>query len=336
MQIRKATVSLFAGVLGISLFLTAGYGGSAGSLSDLDYSDSSNWISLPSVERQTGSVHDVDVFYVYPTVSSNPKGYMDITSDDERALAEGIFAAQASVYEASADVFAPYYRQMTTRVKMDGYLLATDTPEFKRGAADVEDAFDYYMMHLNRGRPFIIAGHSQGTMALIELIKKRFGDDASLRERLVAAYLIGYTVTDADLEAAGLTAAERADDTGVVITYNTQSTASVRGPMLMEGAHCINPLNWMTDGTYASGSDNQGARFYNDQTGELLREEENYCDARINVETGALMATIPSEDRVSLEFGPYSPGVYHRYDYAFWYRNLEENVKVRIEAFLER
>lgn len=336
MQIRKTTAFLFAGVLGISLFLIAGCGGSASSLSDLDYSDSSNWVSLPSAERQTRAAHDVDVFYVYPTVSSNPGGTMDITSDDERALAEGIFAAQASVYEASADVFAPYYRQMSTRVNMEGYLLATDTPEFKRGAGDVEDAFDYYVTHLNRGRPFIIAGHSQGTMALIELIKNRFGDDETLRERLVAAYLIGYTVTDADLAAAGLTAAERADDTGVVITYNTQSTASVRGPMLMEGAHCINPLNWMTDGTYASSADNQGARFYNDQTGEFLRAEDNYCDAQINVETGALMTIIPSGDQMSLEFGPYSPGVYHRYDYAFWYRNLEENVKVRIEAYLSQ
>ena len=336
MQIRTTTVFLLAGMLGLSLLFTAGCSGSTISLADLDYSDAGNWISLPSANGRTEQPHDVDVFYVYPTVSSNADGCMDITSDDERALARGIFAAQASVYETSADVFAPYYRQMSTGVNMEGYSLATDTPEFKPGAADVEDAFDYYMAHLNQGRPFIIAGHSQGTMALIELIKNRFGEDESLRNLLVAAYLIGYTVTDADLEAAGLTAAQRADDTGVVITYNTQSPTSEGGPMLMEEAHCINPLNWKTDGTYAASADNLGARFYNDQTGEFLREEDNYCDAQINVETGALMTDIPSEDKVSLVFGPYTPGVYHRYDYAFWYRNLEENVKVRIGAFLAR
>ncbi|WP_281175395.1 DUF3089 domain-containing protein [Methanogenium cariaci] len=196
----------------------------------------------------------------------------------------------------------------------------------------MEKAFEYYIDNLNEGRPFIIAGHSQGTMALIELIKNRFGDDESLRNRMVAAYLIGYTVTDADLAAANLTAAERADDTGVVVTYNTQSPTSVGGPMLMEGAHCINPpLNWKTNDTYAPKSENLGARIYNDSTGELLREVDNYCDAQINLTTGALTTTIPEGEE--LDIGPYSEGVYHRYDYAFWYRNLEQNVGDRIQAF---
>lgn len=293
-----------------------------------DYADSYYWLTLPSVQKE------VDVFYVYPTVSSSPDGFMDITSDDERALAQGIFDAQASVYTSHANVFAPLYRQMSTQVTMAPDMLATDTEEFKRGAVDVQNAFEYYITNLNEGRPFIIAGHSQGTMALIELIKNRFGDDEDLRNRLVAAYLIGYTVTDADLEAAGLTAAEGADDTGVVITYNTQSVTSVGGPMLMAGAHCINPLNWKTDDTYAPASENLGSRFYNDSTGEFLREVQHYCDAEINAETGALMTTIPEGEE--LDIGAYPEGVYHRYDYAFWYRNLEKNVGDRIDAYLNQ
>jgi len=293
---------------------------------DPNYADSYYWLSLPSADKE------VDVFYVYPTVSSNATGFMDVTSGEERALAQGIFAAQASVYESNANVFAPYYRQMSTQVAVEPGMLATDTDEFKRGAVDVERAFDYYIDNLNEGRPFIIAGHSQGTMALIEVIKNRFGDDADLRDRLVAAYLIGYTVTDADLEAAGLTAAEGANDTGVVVTYNTQSPTSAGGPMLMAGAHCINPLTWTTDDTYAPASMNLGARFYNDSTGEFLREVDHYCDAQINPETGALMTTIPEGE--DLDIGPYSEGVYHRYDYAFWYRNLEQNVGDRIDAYL--
>lgn len=295
---------------------------------DPDYADPYYWLSLPSADKP------VDVFYVYPTVSSNATGFMDVTSGEERALAQGIFAAQASVYGPNANVFAPYYRQMSTQVAVEPGMLATDTAEFKRGAVDVERAFDYYIDNLNDGRPFIIAGHSQGTMALIEVIKNRFGDDADLRDRLVAAYLIGYTVTDADLEAAGLTAAQGANDTGVVVTYNTQSPTSAGGPMLMAGAHCINPLTWTTDDAYAPASMNLGARFYNDSTGEFLREVEHYCDARIDPETGALTTTIPEGE--DLDIGPYSEGVYHRYDYAFWYRNLEQNVGDRIAAYLNR
>ncbi|EJG08210.1 DNA repair and recombination protein RadA [Methanofollis liminatans DSM 4140] len=300
--------------------------GAVDPVQDPDYADPYYWLSLPSADKP------VDVFYVYPTVSSNATGFMDVNSVNERALAQGIFAAQASVYEPNANVFSPYYRQMSTQVAVEPGMLATDTAEFKRGAVDVERAFDYYIEHLNEGRPFIIAGHSQGTMALIELIKNRFGDDADLRSRLVAAYLIGYTVTDADLAAAGLTAAQGANDTGVVVTYNTQSPTSAGGPMLMAGAHCINPLTWTTDDAYAPASENLGARFYNDTTGEFLREVEHYCDARIDPETGALTTTIPEGE--DLDIGPYSEGVYHRYDYAFWYRNLEQNVGDRIDAYL--
>ncbi|MBP2132174.1 hypothetical protein J2128_000095 [Methanomicrobium sp. W14] len=294
--------------------------------SEVDYSDPYNWLSLPAVDKE------VDVFYVYPTVSSNSSGSMLISDDTDRALAQGILEAQASVYETSANVFAPYYRQMSTGVTMSGSGLATDTDEFKRGAKDVEAAFDYYIDNLNNGRPFIIAGHSQGTMALIELIKNRFGDDPKLRDRLVAAYLIGYTVTDDDLSKANLTAASGANDTGVVITYNTQSPSSVGGPMLMAGAHCINPLNWKTDPTYADASENLGAVFYNDSTGEFLREVANYSDAQINMTSGALMTNIPKGEE--LDIGSYPEGVYHRYDYAFWYRNLEQNVGDRIQAYL--
>lgn len=294
----------------------------------VDYGSADNWVSLPSATK------DVDVFYVYPTVSSNATGSMDISDPGERLLASGIFDAQASVFESAANVFAPYYRQMSTNVDMSGGGLATDTREFKQGAVDVQDAFEYYIQNLNNNRPFIIAGHSQGTMALIELIKNLFGIDAELRNRLVAAYLIGYTVTDADLSEAGLTAAQNATDVGVVITYNTQSVTSAGGPMLMDGAHCINPLNWKSDSTPADTTLNLGAVFFNDQTGEFIREQNHYCGAQIDMITKALTTTIPEGE--DLEIGPYSEGVYHRFDYSFWYRNLQQNVSDRIDSYFSK
>ena len=292
----------------------------------LNYNDDYNWASLPTISK------DVDVFYVYPTVSRNVTGSMDITNDEERDLVYGIIKSQASVFENYTNVFVPFYRQMSTKVQMSESGLATDTEEFKQGTADVENAFEYYIQNLNDNRPFIIAGHSQGTMALIELIKNRFGDDEVLRNRLVAAYLIGYTVTDSDLSESGLTATQNATDLGVVITYNTQSVTSTGGPMLLAGAHCINPLNWSTDGIYVDSTENRGAVFFNDQTGEFEREVFNYCGAQIDTETGALTTTIP--DAKYIDIGPYNEGVYHRYDYAFWYRNLQKNVDDRISAYL--
>ena len=294
----------------------------------LDYKKASSWVSQAKSPDKP-----VDVFYVYPTISSNPSGTMDITNDEEHALAQGIFVAQATVFGEHANVFAPYYRQMSTEARPDDpNALATSVKEFVFGVADVENAFKYYIENLNDGRPFILAGHSQGTMALIEVIKTPYFNDENLTNRLVAAYLIGYTITDADLEMAGITAAHGADDIGVVVTFNTQSVTSVGGPMLLPGAHCINPLNWKTDNSVASASENFGARFYNNDTGEFLREVDEYCSAQIDTETGALITTIPEGEE--LDIGPYTEGVYHRYDYTFWYRNLQKNVGDRINAFL--
>lgn len=296
--------------------------------SKVDYSNANNWISMPDITKA------VDVFYVYPTISSNESGIMDINNSSERDLAKGIFKAQASVFENSTNIFAPYYRQMSTKVKMPkaANMLATDTKEFKIGADDVVDAFDYYINNLNNNRPFIIAGHSQGTMALIELIKNKFGTSETLRNKLVAAYLIGYTVTDSDLKQSGLKAAQKEDDCGVIITYNTQSTTSKGGPMLLPGAHCINPLNWKTDTSFAEKSLNKGAIFFNDATGEKKREIENYCCAQIDPISKALTTNIVD----TLNIGPYSEGVYHRYDYSFWYKNLAENVQKRIDTYLNQ
>ncbi len=79
--------------------------------------------------------------------------------------------------------------------------------------------------------------------------------------------------------------------------------------------------------------ENLGARFYDFETGEFLREVIHYRDARIDIKTGALMTTIPEGE--VLDIGPYfPPGVYHMFDYAFWYRNLKQNVGDRINAYL--
>lgn len=297
----------------------------------INYADQYNWVSLPHALKL------VDVFYVYPTVSGNETGTMDITNEDERALAEGIFQSQATVFQEDANIFAPYYRQMSTACTSDDpNMKPTDIPEFKLGLADVTAAFEYFLENLNEDRPFIIAGHSQGSMAVLEILKDKFGNDETLCDRLIAAYVIGWSVTDEDLQEAGIPLAQGPDDVGVIITYNTQSRTSAGGPMLLPGAHCINPLNWSTDATVAPATENKGAMLYNNDTGELIREVDEYCDAEIKTSSGGLMTTIPQADADTLVFGDYEEGVYHRYDYAFWYRNLQENVGVRINAYLNK
>ncbi len=295
-----------------------------------DYSKNENWLDIPySIEKW------VDVFYVYPTVSSNPSGSMDITDENERSLAQGIYNAQASIFEGTANIFAPYYRQMSTMVSIpeDSDIIATDTEEFQIGAADVINAFEDYMKNRNNGRAFILAGHSQGTMALIEVIKNSIAANADLRKRMIVAYLIGYTITEQDLRDFKINFAKGETDSNCIVSYNTQAVNSGGGPMLLDSAKCINPLNWKIDETEANNTENLGARFYNDSTGDFLLEMKNVCGARVNSRNGAL-EIIPRKD-IKLSEIPYGDGVYHRFDYALFYRNIEKNVKIRCESYLK-
>jgi len=192
--------------------------------------------------------------------------------------------------------------------------------------------------HLNPDRPFLIAGHSQGTMALIHLMRKRF-DDPDLQQRLVAAYLIGYSVPMRDLsQYPWMRPATGRTDTGVIISYNTEGPDAGPSPVLYPGpVILINPLNWMTDATPAGPELNLGARFFNDTNGTLIEEIPHFAGAYIDEDKSVLIVTdmkTPKSDKIDLvNLGRWSDRVYHRFDYAFFFNNLTENVRRRIVAY---
>ncbi len=320
-------------LLGVFFMAITGFADS----SSPDYSENFAWLSKPD-----GAERPVDVFYVYPTIYVGKKPQnMDISRKDLRKSAEGLLVAQAGVYSPYANVFAPFYRQQSAATQSmepnNGGRNAFEDPIFRTGYSDVERAFDYYIEHLNPDRPFLLAGHSQGSMVVIELMRRRM-EDPQLQKRLVAAYAIGYTVKKDDLEQYPQMKLARGEtDTGVIITYNTQGPEAEGSPVLLDGAVAINPLNWKTDGTPADREKNMQAIFFNDSTGEILEEIPHFCGAYIDTKTGALIATdIQTPEKVDLvDMGRWPKQVYHRFDYAFFYENLKENVKKRIHAYLE-
>ncbi len=169
-------------------------------------------------------------------------------------------------------------------------------------------------------------------MVLLDLLFRRFYDEG-LQDRLVAAYIIGYSVTKEDIEKYPyLNFAQTSDDTGVIISYNTQAPGATGSPVLLEDALCINPLNWKTDNTPADRSMNLGAVFFEQNSDKIEREVPNYTGAQINTSTGALNTTPPDH----FDAGFFPEGVYHKYDYTFWYRNLQKNVEDRIKAYFKK
>lgn len=291
-----------------------------------DYSKDISWASKPVNPQKS-----VDVFYVYPTIypEVSPKN-MDVFNKALRADVQGLLRAQAGVFSGSANLFAPYYRQVTFACLDHNQDMMLNS-YFRIGADDVHRAFDYYLNFLNNGRPFILAAHSQGSVVLLDLMRSRF-KNPELQNKLVAAYLIGYSVTDKDLKNyPWIKPAQKADDIGVVISWNTQAPGATGSPVLYPGAICINPLSWTTDETPADKSLNLGAVFFDDLKGSAIREVPHYTGARVDKRTGALITTPPDK----MEIGHFPKGVLHKFDYAFWYRNIEKNVQDRINSYFK-
>ncbi len=159
---------------------------------------------------------------------------------------------------------------------------------FDLGQQDLVHAFDYFRKHFNKGeRPIILAAHSQGSVRVVELSKAGEllkGDTESLK-KLVAAYVIGYSITPADLEQNPMMKiGENATETGCFITYNTISDAEGKekqGPTIIPETFVVNPLSWKTDTTFVPASENIEAVFFKHEHPESPDSYPNFAAARI-------------------------------------------------------
>ena len=203
-----------------------------------DYSDTTQWYIA-----DRGAA--VDVFYVVSTECSDYGNYhyADTRNDSIRALLYGEMVGVDQLLAGELNYYSPYYRQETMETYTADSLIDARMP---LAYGDVRKAFDYYLEHYNQGRPFILAGFSQGAMAVVDLLKAM---DDSTYSRLVAAYVIGYKVTDTN---AHIHPAQDSADLGVTICYNSVRDNSCAVPQLSDGnLVAINPVNWRTDATPA-------------------------------------------------------------------------------------
>ena len=297
----------------------------------IDYANADNWLSAEDAGK------DVDVVYFYPTtfskVSDDAPDVADITDESMRSGAQRELKNQASVFIEDCNIYAPFYRQVNAAYALT--LSDEEADDLLRYSAsqDPSAALDYYFENYNNGKPFILAGHSQGSQILTMILSDYMKEHPEHYKNMIAAYVIGYSVTDKYLAAnPHLKFAEGADDTGVIISYNTEGPANKdqHNAVVTDGAISIDPINWKKDDTYASKEENLGSLNID---GEI---EKNLADAKIDLERGVVVcetadsAVYAIPEAAHALFGPES---YHGQDYGFYYMNLRENAKVRIEAF---
>lgn len=208
-----------------------------------DYGDTTQWYIA-----DRGA--EVDVFYIVSTecgdytFDGKTMHYADTYNDSIRKLLYGEMVGVDKLLASELNYYSPYYRQVTMQTYTDDSLIDARMP---LAYGDVRKAFDYYLEHYNNGRPFILAGFSQGAMAVVDLLNEM---DDNAYSRLVAAYVIGYKVTDTN---AHIRPAKDSADLGVTICYNSVRDNDCAIPLLSDGNHvAINPVNWRTDATPAT------------------------------------------------------------------------------------
>lgn len=308
-----------------------------------DYASTNHWLYLPSATDLP-----VDVFYLYPTAySKEADSDPDICKIDNSTMctnAQSAFDRQATAFETVGNIYAPYYRQADAACCLS--LSEEDKDKLLSGEpkSDVIAAFDYYIKHYNDGRPFILAGHSQGSNMLLYLLSDYMKENPEVYGRMIAAYVIGYSVTgDYLAQNPHLKFAEGADDTGVIISYNTQaSTIDGKNPVILDGALVINPITWTRSDTTADASENLGSILLNPD-GSVVKDENgdfkqvmDFADATIDSENGVLICSTVDVDTWAPGNAVFPKGVFHSFDYPFYYYNIRENATVRAEAFLNR
>ena len=317
---------LILSALCIAALLTAGCGSKE---ARVDYSLPENWAYFGE-----GDEKEADLFLVCPTVDMKDEYNMSLDDEDTKASFLGALNMERGIYEDSARLYAPYYAQAAMKIYS---LDSTEQEQYLEYAyEDVSAAFSYYLEKENDGRPIILAGFSQGADMCYRLMEEYFDDD-ELKEQLVAVYAIGWPLTEEmTREYPQLVAAQGETDTGVVISFECESEDVNESFIVPADTKMlsINPLNWKTDGTVALKEENKGACFTNYEGG-IKSEVVGLCGAYIDETRGTLKVT----DISAADYPPVVPnlpeGEYHVYDYQFFFRNLQENVAVRLQSYLE-
>ena len=309
----------------------------------LDYSDKANWCKMPPITKE------VDTFYVYATeyiMGSMEEGAPDYADMDNAEMlegAEGEYLLHATAYADSTNVFMPFYRQVGLRHagevwKRDGVF---DAALIGMPYGDIVAALDYYFEHYNNGRPFIIAGHSQGSAIVKMVLKKYFAEHPDYYKRMVAAYPIGYAFTKDEFKAyPHMKFATGECDTGVIVTWNTEGPknreVNADTCVLQPGSMSINPLNWKLDDTYAPASMNLGLLYLDEKTGEVKMGDVG-ADAQVFPDRGVVVTHAKgepmTEEKAAVAAAFFGPDGRHGEDYALFYNNIKDNVAKRIAAY---
>lgn len=314
-----------------------------------DYSLASAWIARPEMQRNASSwlpdgagkglsPGEAAIFYIHPTTYlRGDRWNAPLYDPDSGKRGELFVQTQASAFNTAGRVWAPRYRQAAY-----GAFLLTNRDSAKAldlAFSDLKNAFDLFLAEAPPGSPIILAGHSQGALHLVRLIRER---KAQMAGRLVAAYAVGWPIdVAADLPALGIGPCRTEKDFACLLSW--MSFADPPNPDLIlndwakalglngtkrnrDRVLCVNPISGRI-GNSAPPSDNPGTLVPNADftTATLVQGIVGAsCDKGLLVIDGK----VPP-------LGPYVlPGNnYHVYDYALFWGAVRRDSQRRLQAW---
>ena len=322
-----------------------------------DYAQGQAWAARPGqtslaefvpagVENPSGA-RAVDVFFVHPTGFLNGSDWnspLNANSQTEENT-KWMLANQASAFNGCCNVYAPRYREASI---FRYFAAPPDIAEKARdfAYADVVRAFQYFIEHENKGKPFIIASHSQGTEHAFRLIQEHV-DGTALAGRMVAGYLIGFSIDNAQADALRTVHVCNGEtDTGCIVHWATFGEGATPEPDQLDKLVCVNPLTWKRDGERAPATLHKGGIPVSGKFSLKLWGN----DAPQGVVFGPLKAPVKgltwAECRRGLLMvadqsgGPFD-GLdvggknYHGLDYPLFDLDIRENARARSAAYLQ-
>ncbi|TND09651.1 MAG: hypothetical protein FD123_1008 [Bacteroidetes bacterium] len=302
-----------------------------------DYTQQKFWIALPDrhdigdtippgcsiPENQANA--KVDVFYIHPTVYL-VGGPWNASLDDEKVngKSEMCVKNQATPFNACGKVYAPRYRQAHLKAFTRG------GPEGEAALdlaySDIKKAFEYYLEHWNKGRPVIIAGHSQGAKHTQRLLKEFF-DGKPLQKQLVAAYPIGFSIPVNDFK--NIPVGDSATQTGCFVSWNTVywGQQTIYAYTRYKGCACVNPVSWkQATATVPSAKHQGGVKF------EFENVDTALCETKVHDNLLWVKFSRPLDAVKYWHTGTN----YHVSDVNLFYMDIRKNAVDRTNAYLKK
>ena len=289
-----------------------------------DYSDMTQWYVS---ERGANA----DMFYVisteigdYQLEDGTLRHLADTYLDQTRQPMYGEMLGVDTLTSSKLNYYSPYYRQCS----LQSFASDSAAIRFNIALDDARRAFAYYLKHFNNGRPFVLAGFSQGAMIARELLKEM---DESVYQHMVATYLIGIKVSDKDLTAnPHIRPAQGADDTGVTVCYNSMRGEDANYPA-QEGTNvlAINPVNWRTD--------DQVATLITEPSPLKPVQEQAKDTMTVQLDTASnllLVSGYSANDYILPLIGTSTS--YHTREIWLYRDHLKENIQQRVDAYLNK